>query len=188
LLREACRLAIEHGRFRMLVRLGAAWNREYPSRGNGRADSADLAEAVRCNHGRTADSDYSDSCGDAFAATHRLQRMEAESPKVPFAQENARTRLPSVVALPLVVESKSAGCLVSPLMCVRSWTKRKCRLLTELARRHLVCTRSHCQVGAVETTSLLRLAHGACEIATFFHERLSQYVSAATRENVRSLS
>jgi diguanylate cyclase (GGDEF)-like protein/PAS domain S-box-containing protein len=181
LLREACRLAIEHGRFRMAwcgwmdpgTRnvLPVAWA----------GDSADLAEAVRCTMGATPESDT------LIPAAMRLQQpivcneLEAGSVKVLFAREMLQRGYHAVVALPLVVESRSAGCLMLATDEREFFDEAEMRLLTELAGDisfaldHI--TKSERLNYLAYYDSLTGLAN-----RTFFHERLSQYVSAAKRD------
>jgi diguanylate cyclase (GGDEF)-like protein len=181
LLKEACRLAIEHGRFRMAwcgwMEPGTADVRPVSWAG----DSADLAEAVRCTMGATPESDT------LIPAAMRLQQpitcneLEAGSPKVLFAREMLERGYCAIVALPLVVESKSVGCLVLATDERELFDEAEMRLLTELAGDisfaldHI--TKSERLNYLAYYDSLTGLAN-----RTFFHERLAQYVSAATRD------
>ena len=180
LLSEACRLAIEYGRFRMAwcgwLDPGTDVVRQVAWAG----DSADLAEAVRCTMGAAPESDT------LVCAAMRLQQpisdeLKAGSQRVQFAQEMLERGYRAIVALPLVVESRSAGCLMLATDECGLFDEAEMRLLTELAGDisfaldHI--TKSERLNYLAYYDSLTGLAN-----RTFFHERLSQYVSAAKRD------
>ena len=181
LLKEACRLAIEHGKFRMawcgwmepgtMNILPVAWA----------GDSADLAEAVRCTLGATPESDT------LIPAALRLQQpivcneLASESPRVLYGREMLERGYHAVVALPLVVESKSAGCLVLATDERELFDAAEMRLLSELAG-DISFALDH--IAKSERLNYLAYYDSLTGLAnrTFFHERLAQYVSAATRD------
>jgi diguanylate cyclase (GGDEF)-like protein len=181
LLKEACRLAIEHGRFRMAWCgwIDPATQEVLPVAWAG--DSAALAPAVRCSIGAASDSDTLIPTAMRLQQPIACNELEAGSPRVLFAREMHERGYQAVVALPLVVENKSAGCLVFATDERDLFDEAEMRLLTELAG-DISFALDH--IAKSERLNYLAYYDSLTGLAnrTFFHERLSQYVSAARRD------
>ncbi|MEA3180545.1 MAG: hypothetical protein QOI59_4068 [Gammaproteobacteria bacterium] len=177
---EACRLAVEYGRFRMawcswldpetLQVTPVAWA----------GDSPDLAQALACKLEAVADGE------SLIPAAMRLQQpvicddLQADSKLVPGAQQMLERGYRAIVALPLVIDAESVGCLVLVMDESGFFDAAEMRLLSELCG-DLSFALDH--IKKAERLNYLAYYDALTGLAnrTFFYERLAQYVSAAAR-------
>jgi diguanylate cyclase (GGDEF)-like protein len=180
LLREACRLAVENGRFRMAW---CSWLEPETSQVTPVAwagDSPELARALTCKLEAVADGET------LIPAAMRLQQpiicddLEEDSHLVPEARQMVERGYRAIVALPLVIEAQSVGCLVLVMDERGFFNAAEMRLLTELSG-DISFALDH--IKKAERLNYLAYYDSLTGLAnrTFFYERLSQYVSAAAR-------
>jgi diguanylate cyclase (GGDEF)-like protein len=181
LFRESCRLAVEHGRFRVAC---CAWldpgSREVvPAAWAG--DSPDLAEASRCSLTGADDTDT------LVATAMRLQkpivcnRLESDRQRVLFREELIARGYHGIVALPLVIDGNALGCMILITDERDFFTDAEMRLLTELAG-DIAFALDH--IAKAERINYLAYYDSLTGLAngSLFQERLTQYVDIATRE------
>jgi diguanylate cyclase (GGDEF)-like protein/PAS domain S-box-containing protein len=177
---EACRLAVEHGRFRMAW---CSWLDPETSQVTPIAwagDGEDLAQQLSCKLGAGADPET------LIAAALRLQQpvicddLSSESLLVPCARQMVERGYRAIVALPLVIETESVGCLVLVMDEPGFFNVAEMRLLTELCG-DISFALDH--IKKAERLNYLAYYDSLTGLAnrTFFYERLAQYVSAAAR-------
>jgi diguanylate cyclase (GGDEF)-like protein/PAS domain S-box-containing protein len=177
---EACRLAVEYGRFRMAW---CSWLDPQTSQITPVAwagDGPDLAEALACKLEAVAD-------GESLlpAAMRRQQPivcddLQNDSQLVPCAQQMLERGYRAIVALPLVIDAESVGCLVLVMDQSGFFDAAEMRLLTELSG-DISFALDH--IKKSERLNYLAYYDASTGLAnrTFFHERLAQYVAAAVR-------
>lgn len=177
---EACRLAVEHGRFRMAW---CSWLDPQTSQITPVAwagEGPELAQAMACRL-------EPDGRGESLiAAAMRLQQplicddLQADCERVPCARRMAERGYREIVALPLVIDSESAGCLVLVVDESGFFNPAEMRLLNELSG-DIAFALDH--IKKSERLNYLAYYDSLTGLAnrTFFNERLAQYVSAAVR-------
>jgi diguanylate cyclase (GGDEF)-like protein len=180
LFKEACRLAVEQGRFAL------AWCGWYDADAAQvkpvawAGDSADLAQRVRPIVAATSNDDT------LIATALRSQRpavcneLEIASTGVLDAQAMLERGYHAKVVLPLVIAGKSVGCLALVTRERNFFDDEEIHLLTELAG-DVSFALDH--IEKAEKLNHLAYYDVLTELAnrTFFHERLAQYVSTAGR-------
>jgi diguanylate cyclase (GGDEF)-like protein len=177
---EACRLAVEYGRFRMAW---CSWLDPETSQITPVAwagDGPDLAQAMACRLEAEAQGE------SLIPAAMRLQRpvicddLQSDSQLVPCARQMAERGYRAIVALPLVIEAESAGCLVLVVGESGFFNAAEMRLLSELSG-DISFALDH--IKKAERLNYLAYYDSLTGLAnrTFFYERLAQYVSAAAR-------
>jgi diguanylate cyclase len=179
LFNEACRLAVEHGRFRMAW---AGWVEERTEQIRTSAwagDSPDLVESGLLQvhpEGETL-----------MSRAMRLQRAEicndlaaADATLVPRCNEMLARGYQAMVVLPLLLAGKSAGCLVFVAGEAELFDSQEMRLLNELAG-DISFALDH--IRKSERINYLAYYDALTGLAnrTLFHERLSQHATAAAR-------
>jgi diguanylate cyclase (GGDEF)-like protein/PAS domain S-box-containing protein len=177
---EACRLAVEYGRFRMAW---CSWvdpqsSQITPVAWSG--DGPDLAEALACKLDGAAGGE------NLLSAAMRLQQpvicddLQQDSQLVPCAQQMVERGYRAIVALPLVIDAESVGCLVLVMDQSGFFDAAEMRLLSELSN-DISFALDH--IKKAERLNYLAYYDALTGLAnrTFFYERLSQYVSAAAR-------
>lgn len=177
---EACRLAVENGRFRMAW---CSWLDPETSQVTPVAwagDGPDIANALACRLDASAESD------NLIAAAMRLQQpaicddLQKDARLVPCAQEMLEHGYRAVVALPLVIDAESVGCLALVMDESGFFNAAEMRLLSELSG-DIAFALDH--IKKAERLNYLAYYDSLTGLAnrTFFYERLAQYVSAAAR-------
>jgi diguanylate cyclase len=177
---EACRLAVEHGRFRMAW---CSWLDPETSQITPVAwagDGPDLAQLMGCKLEASGDGET------LIAAAMRLQRpiicddLLSESQLVPCARQMIERGYRAIVALPLVIDADSVGCLALVMDERGIFDAAEMRLLTELSG-DISFALDH--IKKAERLNYLAYYDSLTGLAnrTFFYERLAQYVSAAAR-------
>lgn len=180
LLDDACRLAVETGRFRMAW---CSWldpkTREItPLAWAG--DNSDLARAMSCK--LTA-------CGHGECMIEVAMRTQQpvicddlakDSQLVPHASEMLERGYRAIAALPLVIDAQSVGCLVLVMNESGFFNDAEMRLLSELSG-DIAFALDH--ISKAEKLNYLAYYDSLTGLAnrTFFYERLAQYISAAAR-------
>jgi len=178
---EACRVAVDHGRFRMawcswldpetLAVTPVAWA----------GDGPDLAQAMVCRLEAVT------GTGETLIpAAMRLQQpvicddLLSDSKLVPPARQMIERGYRAIVALPLVIDAESVGCLVLVTDESGVFNAAEMRLLTELSG-DISFALDH--IKKAERLNYLAYYDSLTGLAnrTFFYERLAQYVSAASR-------
>jgi len=178
---EACRIAVEYGRFRMawcswldpqtLQVTPVAWA----------GDGPDLAQAMACKLEAV-----SDGAESLIPAAMRLQQpvicddLSSDARLVLNARQMLERGYRAIVALPLVIETESVGCLVLVMDESGFFDAAEMRLLTELCG-DISFALDH--IKKAERLNYLAYYDALTGLAnrTFFYERLAQYVSAAAR-------
>ncbi|MBS0419325.1 MAG: EAL domain-containing protein [Proteobacteria bacterium] len=178
---EACRLAVEYGRFRMAW---CSWLDPETSQVTPVAwagDAPDLAQAMACKLGAVGEAQES-----LISASMRLQQpvicddLLSDSKLVPPARQMLERGHRAIVALPLVIEAESVGCLVLVMDESGFFNAAEMRLLSELCG-DISFALDH--IKKAERLNYLAYYDSLTGLAnrTFFYERLAQYVSAAAR-------
>jgi len=180
LLWESCRLAVEHGRFRVAW---CSWldpeSRQItPVAWAG--DGPDLAQTMTCRLEAAGQGE------SLIAAAMRLQQpvicddLQSDSQLVPCATQMAERGYRAIAALPLVIDAESAGCLVLVVDERGIFNTQEMRLLSELSG-DIAFALDH--IKKAERLNYLAYYDALTGLAnrTFFYERLAQYVSAAAR-------
>jgi len=178
---EACRVAVEYGRFRMAW---CSWldpdtRQVTPVAWAG--DDPDLAQAMACKLEAVVAGGES-----LIPAAMRLQQpvicddLLSDSTLVPPARQMLERGYRAIVALPLVIEAESVGCLVLVVDESGFFNAAEMRLLTELCG-DISFALDH--IKKAERLNYLAYYDSLTGLAnrTFFYERLAQYVSAAAR-------
>lgn len=178
---EACRIAVEHGRLRMAwcSWLDAETSQVTPVAWAG--DDPDLAQAMACKLEAAVEAGES-----LIPAAMRLQQpvicddLTGDSKLVPPARQMIERGYRAIVALPLVIETASVGCLVLVSDESGFFNAAEMRLLTELSG-DISFALDH--IEKAERLNYLAYYDSLTGLAnrTFFYERLAQYVSAASR-------
>jgi diguanylate cyclase (GGDEF)-like protein/PAS domain S-box-containing protein len=177
---EACRLAVEYGRFRMAW---CSWLDPQTSQITPVAwagDGPDLAETLACKLGTVADDE------SLLSAAMRLQQpvvcddLQNDSKLVPCAKQMVERGYRAIAALPLVIDAESVGCLVLVMDQSGFFDAAEMRLLSELSS-DISFALDH--IKKAERLNYLAYYDALTGLAnrTFFHERLAQYVAAAAR-------
>jgi diguanylate cyclase (GGDEF)-like protein/PAS domain S-box-containing protein len=177
---EACRVAVEYGRFRMAW---CSWLDPETSQVTPVAwagDSPDLAQAMACKLEAVANGE------SLIPAAMRLQQpiicddLETDSQLVPSARQMLERGYRAIVALPLVIDAESVGCLVLVMDESGFFDAAEMRLLSELCG-DISFALDH--IKKAERLNYLAYYDALTGLAnrTFFYERLAQYVSAAAR-------
>lgn len=180
LFNEACRLAVEHGRFRMAW---AGWVDERTAQIRTFAwagDSPDLVESglLQADPGEGA---------TLMSRALQLQRAEicndlaaADAALVPRRNEMLGRGYRAMVVLPLLLAGKAAGCLVFVAGEAELFDPEEMRLLNELAG-DVSFALDHIQKS--ERINYLAYYDALTGLAnrTLFHERLSQHTTTAAR-------
>jgi diguanylate cyclase (GGDEF)-like protein/PAS domain S-box-containing protein len=178
---EACRIAVGDGRFRMAW---CSWLDPETSQVTPVAwagDGADLAQAMVCRLGAVT------AGGETLIpAAMRLQQpvicddLLSDSTLVPPAKQMIERGYRAMVALPLVIDAESVGCLVLVMDESGFFNAAEMRLLTELCG-DISFALDH--IEKAERLNYLAYYDSLTGLAnrTFFYERLAQYVSAAAR-------
>jgi diguanylate cyclase (GGDEF)-like protein len=178
LLWEACRLAVEHGRFRMAW---CSWLDPETSQATPVAwggDDREVAHSLACGL---------DTAGDSLiAAAMRRQQpvicddLQHDSTLVPCARRMFEQGYRAIVALPLVIDAESVGCLVFVTDESGFFNAEEMRLLSELSG-DVSFALDH--IKKAERLNYLAYYDSLTGLAnrTFFYERLAQYVAAAAR-------
>jgi len=178
---EACRIAVEYGRFRMAW---CSWLDPETSQVTPVAwagDGPDLAQAMACKLEAVMDGGES-----LIPAAMRLQQplicddLMSDSKLVPPARQMIERGYRAIVALPLVIDAESVGCLVLVMDESGFFNAAEMRLLTELCG-DISFALDH--IKKAERLNYLAYYDSLTGLAnrTFFYERLAQYVSAAAR-------
>jgi diguanylate cyclase (GGDEF)-like protein/PAS domain S-box-containing protein len=180
LFKEACRLAVEDGQFRMAW---AGWVDERTAQIQTSAwagDSPDLVESGLLQiHPGAAET--------LMSRAMQLQRAEicndlavADVMLVPRCKEMLSRGYRAMVVLPLLLAGKSSGCLVFVAGEAELFDPQEMRLLNELAG-DVSFALDHIQKS--ERINYLAYYDALTGLAnrTFFHERLSQHATAAAR-------
>jgi diguanylate cyclase (GGDEF)-like protein/PAS domain S-box-containing protein len=178
---EACRIAVEYGRFRMAW---CSWLDPETSQVTPIAwagDGPDLAQAMACKLEAATEGGAS-----LISAAMRLQQpvicddLLSDSTLVPPARQMLERGYRALVALPLVIDAESAGCLVLVTDESGVFNAAEMRLLTELSG-DIAFALDH--IKKAERLNYLAYYDSLTGLAnrTFFYERLAQYVSAAAR-------
>jgi diguanylate cyclase (GGDEF)-like protein/PAS domain S-box-containing protein len=186
LLWEACRLAVEYGRFRMAwcSWLDPQTRQITPVAWAG--DGPDLAQAMAARLEPDPESD-----GESLiSAAMRLQQpiicddLQSDSELVPCAREMLERGYRAIVALPLLIDAESIGCLVLVMDESGFFNAAEMRLLTELSG-DISFALDH--IKKAERLNYLAYYDSLTGLAnrTFFYERLAQYVSAAARGQLK---
>jgi diguanylate cyclase (GGDEF)-like protein/PAS domain S-box-containing protein len=179
---EACRLAVENGGFRMAW---CSWLDPETSQVTPVAwagDSPDLAQAMACKLEAVGDGDRD----SLIPAAMRRQQpvicddLQSDSKLVPGAPQMIERGYRAMVALPLVIDAESVGCLVLVMDESGFFNAAEMRLLSELCG-DLSFALDH--IKKAERLNYLAYYDSLTGLAnrTFFYERLAQYVSAAAR-------
>ena len=180
LFREACRLAVEYGRFRMAW---CSWLDPQTSQLTPVAwagDGPDLAASLVCNL-------EGDAVGESLLpAAMRLQQpivcddLQNDSQLVPCAKQMVERGYRAIAALPLIIEAESVGCLVLVMDQSGFFDAAEMRLLSELCG-DISFALDH--IKKAERLNYLAYYDALTGLAnrTFFYERLAQYVAAAAR-------
>src|SRR5882757_8345983 len=177
---EACRLAVEYGHFRMVW---CSWLDPQTSQITPVAwagDGPDFAEALACKLQALADGE------SLLPAAMRLQQpiicddLQNDSQLVPCAKQMAERGYRAIVALPLVIDAESVGCLVLVMDQSGFFDAAEMRLLSELSG-DISFALDH--IKKAERLNYLAYYDALTGLAnrTFFYERLAQYVAAAAR-------
>ena len=177
---EVCRVAVEYGRFRMAW---CSWLDRQTSQITPVAwagDSPDLAQASACKLVAAGEGE------SLIPAAMRLQKpiicddLQTGSQLVPAARQMLERGYRAIVALPLVIDAESVGCLVLVMDECGFFDAAEMRLLTELCG-DISFALDH--IEKAERLNYLAYYDALTGLAnrTFFYERLSQYVSAAAR-------
>ncbi len=177
---EACRLAVEQGRFRMAW---CSWLDPQTSLVTPVAwagDGEDIARHLTCNLGSGTGAE------SLIAAAMRLQQpaicdeLREDSPVIPCARQMLERGYRAIAALPLVIDAESVGCLVLVTDEIGFFNAEEMRLLNELCG-DISFALDH--ITKAEQLSYLAYYDALTGLAnrTFFYERLAQYVAAAAR-------
>jgi diguanylate cyclase (GGDEF)-like protein/PAS domain S-box-containing protein len=181
LFREACRIAVECGGFRMAW---CSWLDPQDSQVTPVAwagDGPDLAQAMACKLEPVM------AAGESLIpAAMRLQQpvicddLLSDSKLVPSARQMLERGYRAIAALPLVIDAESVGCLVLVMDESGFFNAAEMRLLTELCG-DISFALDH--IKKAERLNYLAYYDSLTGLAnrTFFYERLAQYVSAAAR-------
>jgi len=178
---EACRIAVEYGRFRMAW---CSWLDPETSQLTLVAwagDGPDLAQAMACRLESVVEGGET-----LIPAAMRLQQpvicddLLSDSKLVPPARQMLERGYRAIVALPLVIEADSVGCLVLVKDESGFFDEAEMRLLIELCG-DISFALDH--IEKAERLNYLAYYDALTGLAnrTFFYERLAQYVSAASR-------
>jgi diguanylate cyclase (GGDEF)-like protein/PAS domain S-box-containing protein len=182
LFREACRLAVDNGRFRVAW---CSWLDPQTAQITPVAwagDGPDLAQLMTCKLEAAGDGET------LIPAAMRLQQpiicddLESGSRLVPCAKQMVERGYRAIAALPLVIDAESVGCLVLVMDERGFFNAAEMRLLTELCG-DISFALDH--IKKAERLNYLAYYDSLTGLAnrTFFYERLAQYVSAASRGN-----
>ena len=177
---EVCRLAVEKGRFRMAW---CSWLDPETSQVTPVAwagDGPDLANSMACRL------DGNGAQESLIGVSMRLQQpvirddLRKDADLVPCATEMLERGYRAIVALPLVIDAESVGCLVLVMDASGFFDEAEMRLLTELSG-DIAFALDH--IKKAERLNYLAYYDSLTGLAnrTFFYERLAQYVSAAAR-------
>jgi diguanylate cyclase (GGDEF)-like protein/PAS domain S-box-containing protein len=180
LLWEACRLAVEYGRFRMAW---CSWLDPQTSQITPVAwagDGPDLADTLACKLEAVGGGE------SLLPAAMRLQQpivcddLQNDSQLVPCAKQMVQRGYRAIVALPLVIDAESVGCLVLVMDQSGFFDAAEMRLLTELSG-DISFALDH--IKKAERLNYLAYYDSLTGLAnrTFFYERVAQYVAAAAR-------
>jgi diguanylate cyclase (GGDEF)-like protein len=177
---EACRLAVEQGRFRMAWCnwLDPATSQVTPVAWAG--DGPDIAHTFACRL------DGSGEAENLVAAAMRLQQpvscddLRQCSSLVPCAAAMLERGYRAIAALPLIIDAESVGCLVLVVDETGFFDAEEMRLLSELCG-DISFALDH--ITKAERLNYLAFYDALTGLAnrTFFYERLAQYVAAAAR-------
>lgn len=178
---EACRIAVEYGRFRMAW---CSWLDPQTSQVTPVAwagDGPDLAQAMACKLEAVTEGGES-----LIRAAMRLQQpvicddLLTDSKRVPPARQMIERGYRAIVALPLIIDAESVGCLVLVVDESGFFDAAEMRLLTELCG-DISFALDH--IKKAERLNYLAYYDALTGLAnrTFFYERVAQYVSAAAR-------
>ena len=178
---EACRVAVEYGRFRMAW---CSWLDPETSQVTPVAwagDGPDLVQAMVCRLEAVTEAGET-----LIPAAMRLQQpvicddLLSDSRLVPPAKQMIERGYRAIVALPLVIDAESVGCLVLVMDESGFFNAAEMRLLTELSG-DISFALDH--IKKAERLNYLAYYDSLTGLAnrTFFYERLAQYVSAASR-------
>ncbi len=180
LFKEACRLAVEHGRFRI------AWCGRYDADAGEvtpiawAGDSPDLAQRVRPVIAPVSADDTLIATALRSQQPAVCNELDDATTGVLYAQEMVERGYHAKVVLPLVIAGKSIGCLVLVTGERDFFDDEEMRLLIELAG-DISFALDH--IHKAETLNYLAYYDALTGLAnrTFFHERLAQHISAAGR-------
>jgi diguanylate cyclase len=182
LFREACRLAVEHGRFRI------AWCGELDARSGEirltawAGESSDLT--TRPQPPMTADPREDSFAASALRAQTPMvcNDLQSETRRILFREELLARGYRGLVALPLIIESKAVGCLVLITDEKDFFNDAEMRLLTELSG-DIAFAMDHLE--KADRINYLALYDPLTGVAnrTLFDERLAQYVNSAQRDD-----
>ena len=181
LFRESCRLAVEHGRFRV------AWcGWRDPDSGEvapvaWAGDSPDLAEVYRCTLNGPVETESLIPAAMRSQKPIFCNRLDSEQRRIRFVTEMCARGYQGIAAFPLVIDGVSVGCLMLITDEREFFTEAEMRLLTELAG-DISFALDH--IAKSERINYLAYYDSLTDLANrnLFQERLSQYVSAAARE------
>jgi diguanylate cyclase len=177
---DACRLAVDHGRFRMAwcSWLDPQTSQVMPVAWAG--DGADLAQLMSFKLDSEAEEETLIPTALRRQQPVICDDLRLDSTLVPCAQQMVERGYCSIVALPLVIDADAVGVLVLVMDEPGFFDAEELRLLTELSS-DISFALDH--IKKSERLNYLAYYDSLTGLAnrTFFYERLAQYVSAASR-------
>jgi len=180
LLGEACRLAVQQGRFRMAW---CSWldqdNHELsPVAWSGEA--AEIAQSARCNLDDPAAAESRVVTAMRMRLPIFANRFQDDAACLPFEQELRQRGMNAMAVLPLVTDDIAVGCLTLVTDELDFFTDAEIRLLTELSA-DIAFALDH--IGKSERINYLAYYDSLTGLANraLFRERLSQQVETMSR-------